>query len=378
MDNSVNTTIAGGSVVDYLDTYPKLSNIEENSGLEQKNLSKNIFKWLLDSGYSKEADRLANCGQNWLSFTCSKGHRIIRKLSCNLPYCPDCSKIGSQLNKKRSNRVKDILLGFASIGHYVFTLPKEISATMPDPTQINKLYKLAWEILRDVFDAEAVVIAIHFCGDKGKGLHIHFDCSYPITHTSDCSYPVGLLNYARGLWTGGINRIFKTSYLTAVTHYNFVNTLPQQHHLIEYVTRSTVPAEQFIELTDQEKEYCIKMIRSKVIRYFGKFVGKKKAEYMAKYKCLKAIERTSRDLVDMLICPICNEKMKPERTKEGLKRYRLDDLPLTQICLYNSHTYIDREIEAFLRLEREKETREKAKDLSTVLMEQLVQEMLGN
>jgi hypothetical protein len=227
-------------------------------------------------------------------------------------------------------------------------LPKEVSASLPGSKQINSLYKLAWEILKDWLNAEAAIIVLHFCGDKKDDLHIHFDCSFPILHTNgDCSYPLGLLNMARAQWTAGINRIFKASYIDTVGHYNFVNTLEQEHHLIKYVTRSTVSAEKFIKLPDKQKEYCIKQGKKKIIRYYGEFVGKKKPDFLAKHKV--NIEKTPGNFIDQKICPICNEKMKPSAP------IFMDDIPLTNVERYNSHTLVDREIMAWIRQkEREK------------------------
>lgn len=343
-----NSVDLGPEGAHYLDTYAKVSNVLKNSDLQQKNLAKLISKYLYHSGYAKEADRLTNCGQNWVPFRDTAGHVMYSQITCGLPFCPTCGKPGSALNKKRSNRVKDILLGFPCVGHFVFTLPKEISSQLPGSEQINRLYKLAWEILRDWLSAEAAIIVIHFCGDKKDDLHLHFDCSFPILHTNgDCSFPIGLLNMARAQWTSGVNQIFKTGYLDTVGHYNFVHTLEQEHHLIKYVTRSTVSAEKFIKLPEAQREYCIKQGKKKIIRYFGEFVGKKKAPFLARYKV--NVEKTPGDLIDQKICPICNEKMRASAP------IFMDDIPLTQVERYNGHTLVDREIMAWLRQkEREK------------------------
>ena len=347
---------------DYLDTYAKVSFPLENNGLQQPKLKELVAKYLYHAGYVKEANRVSGCGQFWAPLSCSKGHRIYRKIACGLPYCPTCGKSGSGLNKKRSNRVKDVLFGFSSIGHFVFTLPKEVSARLPDPGQINSLYRLAWRILNEVFSAKAAVIVMHFCGDKHPGLHLHFDCSFPIVDTGgECQYPLGILNLAREQWTWGVNAIFDTIYLQTVGHYNFVNTIEQELHLIKYVTRSTVPAEKFMELPEAQKEWVIKMNKTKIIRYFGNFVGKKKVEFLKKYKI--EVERPEPGLIERNICPICNEKM-----RRSLPVF-MDDLPLSQLERYDRHTFIDREIAAVLR-EREKKkmfTRDDFEDFGVFL-----------
>lgn len=331
---------------DYLDTYAKVSLPLGSNGLEQLRLKELVAKWLYHSGHAKEADRVSRCGEYWVPFSCYKGHKIYRNITCGLPYCPTCGKSGSRLNAKRSNRVKDVLFGFPNIGHFVFTLPKGVSALLPDPGQINSLYKLAWRILNEVFSAEAAVIVMHFCGDKRPGLHLHFDCSFPIVDTGgECQYPLGILNWARDQWTWGVNAIFKTTYFQTVGHYNFVNTVEQELHLIKYVTRSTIPADKFMELPEAQREWAVRRNKAKVVRYYGKFVGKKKVEFLKEYKI--EVERPEPGLIEQNICPICSEKMR------SFLPVFMDDLPVSQLERYDRHTFIDREIAAFLR-EREK------------------------
>jgi hypothetical protein len=380
----------------YLDNSAKVEKFLKIKGLSSANLKENLAKFLYNSvpsnwgeshrdtgkykfkkhPFESMADRLLSCGQEWLPFSDTAGHEIYGLKSCGLPFCPTCGKPGSSLNQKRSNRVKEILLGFPCIGHFVFTLPKEVSSSLPGSDQINKLYQLAWNILKDWLSAEAAIIVLHFCGDKKNDLHLHFDCSFPILHTNgDCSYPLGLLNMARAQWTAGINKVFKTSYLDTVGHYNFVNTLAQEHHLIRYITRSTVPAEKFMELTEAEKLYCINQGKKKIIRYFGEFVGKKKAAFLAKYKV--KIERIPGDLIAQRICPICNEKMRPKKDKHSgeMKRYFIDDMPLTQVERYDDHTFVDREIMAWLR-QKEKEKPKPPRDLLEAIGRQEMQDII--
>lgn len=327
----------------YLDYYTFLNKPDKDNDLQQNQLAKLVAKFLMSAGYEKEASRILNCGQKWIPFKCSAGHVIYRQMTCGLPYCPKCSKTGAWYNKRRVKTVRDVLLGFPMIGHYVFTLPKEISASLPESIQIEKCYKLAWRILREFFDAEASVIVLHFCGDKKAGLHIHFDCSFPVLYRNgDCDYPLEILRLARAEWTAGINKIFKQNFIDTVGHYNFITTLPQQHHLIKYITRSTIEAEKFIELPDKQKEYCIKMGKKKTIRYFGKFIGKQREEFLKEFKCSKVLTGSEGDLISRNICPICNEKMKP------MPAVYFDDMPLMNLARYNGYTLIDRQIKAFL------------------------------
>jgi hypothetical protein len=331
---------------DYLDTYAKVSNIGQNNQLEQKKLADNIAKYLFWSGRVKEADRLTNCGQNWLPFQCSNGHIIYQKIACGLPYCPTCAKPGSSLNKKRAKRVRDVLLGFPCIGHYVFTLPKDLSERLPSVNQISKLYSLAWRILREFFDAEAAVIVLHFFGDKSKGLHLHLDCSFPVLHTAgEYQFPQIILDEARVEWVNGVNAIFKSTYVEMVGHYNFVATLEQEYHLIDYLTRSTIMPEKFIELPDEQKEYVLRLSKGKIIRYFGKFQGKQKKEFLARYRCVRVIPKPELSLVDQKICPICKEKMQPG------KPVFMDDINLSQFERWDDYILIDRQIAAYLREE---------------------------
>lgn len=322
-----------------------------NPGKKAYNLAGLIAKYLISAGHGKAASRILNCGQKWLPFECSASHVIYRQVTCGLPYCPKCSQSGAWYSKKRLKTVRDTLLGFPMLGHYVFTLPKEISQGMPSSKQNTECYKLAWRILGEFFDAEAAVIILHFCGDKKAGLHIHFDCSFPILYRNgDCDYPLAILRLARAEWTSGINKIFKQNFGDTVGHYNFVATLPQQQHLIKYITRSTIEAEKFIELPELQKEYCLKMSKGKTIRYFGKFVGKQKEEFLKKFKCSEVLKRPKGesnigDLISQNICPICLEKMKPQPL------VYLDDVPLMNVTRYNGYTLMDRQFAALLHIE---------------------------
>lgn len=349
VDNLVDNPVVAS---DYLDTRTLLRNNPNLSSLEKKKLALNIANWLTANGRQNQADKLMDCGQNWLGFECSEGHRIYHQVNCKQPFCPVCGHTGAGYNKKRLKKVREFLYGFPMIGHYVFTLPKELTEALPSSEVLNKLYQLAWKVLRESFDAEAAIIALHFCGDKRPGLHLHFDCSFPILYRNgDCSYPLITLKLARAEWTSGVNKIFNAQLNETVGHYNFVNTLEQSAHLIKYVTRSTMPADKFIELSDQQKAYCLDKIKGKTIRYYGKFVGKKRAAFLETHRVKLMIEKKSENLVEQNICPICNEKMKPLRDKQEkrIKMFRADDLPLSGLVRYNNNIFVDQEISAFLR-----------------------------
>lgn len=372
VDNPVDNSPGDGY---YLDTYAKVSKPKENNDLEQKNLGANIAKYLFWSGHLKEANRLTNCGQNWIPFSCERGHKIYHQVACGLPYCPKCSKKGSWFNKKRAQRVQGFLLGFPALGHLVFTIPKELSLALPGPDKINKLYKLAWKVLSEVLDAEAAIIILHFCGDKAAGLHLHFDCSFPLLHREpdfNCAYPLGLLELVRAEWTAGVNKVFSKAYLDTVSHYNFINTIEQEHHLISYITRSTITAEKFVELPEAQKEYCLKMSKKKLIRYFGAFVGKRKEEFLKQYRCQKMIDENKPEgLIEQHICPICREKMRAGRL------VFMDDINLSQVERYNNYTLVDRVIGAFIRGEEQTRKKESPGQYGSLLEYLKAQEKSG-
>jgi len=382
----------------YLDNSAKVSKGLKNNELSNANLRQNLASFLYNSvpydwgeshrntgkykfkkhPFESMGDRLMSCGQEWLPFSDTAGHEIWGAKACGLPFCPTCGKKGSSLNTKRANRVKDILLGFPCVGHFIFTLPKEVSSSLPGSDKINKLYKLAWEVLRDWLNAEAAVIVLHFCGDKADGLHIHFDCSFPVLHTNGrgIKHHSGI-SLAKSWWTAGVNEIFKTGYLFTVGRYNFAATLEQEHNLINYFTRSTMRAEKFIEMSEAEKLYCVSQGKKKIIRYFGEFVGKKKGEFLAKHKI--NIEKTPGSLISQRICPICNEKMQPKKNPQSGKMERcfMDDLPLMNLERYDGNTFVDREIMAWLR-QKEKEKPKPAKSLYEAIERQEIQGILND
>jgi hypothetical protein len=256
-------------------------------------------------------------------------------------------------------RVKAMILGFPVLGHYVFTLPKEISGLRPDLAQIKALFKLAWKILNEQLEAEAAVICLHFCGDKSHGLHLHFDIAFTMLNRSSEYYiPDWLMKEIRYDWTTGVNQIFKTDHKELVCHYQYAATIGQQHNLIEYMTRSTIPADRFIELSNEEKEYVLYLSKQKIIRYFGKLAGKQRAAFIAEFRCARAAEPTETDPIQLRICPICGGKLKPLKDKDK-RLLPLDDVSLSDFIRYKPHIFIDRYISAYLR---EKEAR--AEDLS--------------
>jgi len=96
-------------------------------------------------------------------------------------------------------------------------------------------------------------------------------------------------------------------------------------------------------LPDKQREYLLQMSKKKVIRYFGGFVGKRKKEFLARHRCALAIEQPEIHQIDQKICPICQEKMR------AFKPVFADDLPRMNLIRHNSYTFIDRELDAFIR-----------------------------
>ncbi|MFA5272295.1 MAG: hypothetical protein WC412_08200 [Candidatus Omnitrophota bacterium] len=339
---------------DYLEQPAKLPKVLKDIELEKIALKKNLVKMLHSYGYAKEAYRVDNCGQKWRPLECpTPGHgQMFKRMTCSLPYCPECGKKGSWYNQRRAKRVRETLLGFPALGNYVFTLPKELSAKLPGSKEISQLFKLAWEILQVKFQAEAAVIVLHYCGDKSDDLHLHFDCSFPILHPDgNCSFPLPLLERARASWTEGVGRIFKTFLIDTVGHYGFDVSLEQQLHWCKYATRSTMPAEKFIGLSQEQQIYCLKMHSKRNIRYFGGFLSRNKKKFLADNQnnfVFEMIKSKTADDVERCVCPICGQKMKHSRYNDNNWVW-MDDIPISNFVRYDKNTFISRVMFDYIR-----------------------------
>lgn len=340
----------------YLDIPDREPESLSDSGLSDVKLRDNIANFLYNSGRFEKADQIMSCGTKWMRKACSNGHTKLSRKTCSIPYCPVCSKKGSWLNKRRAKRLRSALLGYSGgLGHIVLTLPKDLSASLPDSAQLGKLYKKAWELMKDWLDAPAAVVVLHFCGDESKGLHLHFDCTFPILEPGANFFAAGILEKVRQHWTMAVNTIFRVGfkYENAVIYYNYAEEQEKQLHLIKYVTRSTIAADKFVDLTNEEKEYIVTLSSKNNIRYYGELAGKKKPVFQAKHQNKKAFDMILQDPTEALdydICPICNEKMKVVKDEKGRPKFDfLDDINLRNFVRYNAYTFIDREIDAHLR-----------------------------
>jgi hypothetical protein len=415
---------------DYVHIEDKVPEPLSDNDLDRKRLAGNIAAFLDLTGYSKNstdphdparvkyqnlATRIEICGQYWRPKECPNGHgEILSRIYCDLPYCPTCGKRHSQVHKKRIKRVQKMLLGFPALGHWVFTMPKDLSNSLPSSAQINQLYKIAYQLLNIYLGAEAAMIVLHFCGDKSNGLHLHFDCTFPILSGHAYYFPPDLLRQLRYDWTVAVNKLFdiRTDYRRSwikdhfapwgrrffslpgdyegyfpnetesdiyVGHYNYALELGKQLNLLDYVTRSTITAEKFIDLSPLEKEWVIDRVGKKVIRYQGELgSGKKKDAFLAKYQhpfVWELVERMqeahdeehgrieAEKRISEGCCPVCGAIMK---WVKGSKKIHVDDISGNQFFRYDQDTFIDRrfqwhmkdEYDEFNRRERLKETLE--------------------
>jgi len=383
--HDVDGSVLAPDGADYLDIGDKVQEYVQGNDLQEKcqaaDLSKNVAAWLYENGMDNKAKAVLDCGSKWIRFACPTGHEMLKQKTCAIPYCPTCGKKGSWLNKRRAKRLRSLLLGYqGGLGHVVFTIPKQLSADLPDSQALGLLYKEAWKIMQNWLDAPAAVIVMHFCGDKTDGLHLHLDCTFPILEHGANWYSKGILEQVRFAWTMAINQVLKPPERidNAVIYYNFAEQQEQQLHLIKYVTRSTIPAEKFVALTNEQKLYIVKLSAKNTVRYFGGLAGSRKAAFVVKYQnknALEMIESQDGEKIEAGICPICNVKMRPVKNAQGkIEPLRLDDYPLRNFVKYNGYIYIDREIDAFLRLkaiEQEKEDQKKAYFDNLTLLEKL-------
>jgi len=356
------TALSPAQSSNYLDTESYRNNYNKSQLLTAINLKQRVVEWLEESGFEKNADKIRKCGQLFIPFSDSQGYMMYKRTFCRDPLCPICAETGSAYNLRRAKSVKKDMLGRGYLGHLVLTVPKEISESMPERDKIEQLFKLAVRVLKEGFDAEAGALALHLTGDKTLGLHLHFDCVFFLFHRGgDCQYKPFEFQQARIIWTQGVNEIFGSKYRTTVLHYNFALYVDQQHHLINYLTRSTISPDKFFELSEEARQYAWQLSRIKTLRKFGKLIGKKKQEFL-KWHPKYADEKKDYfdDLIERHINPITMEKMKP-----GKPVYK-DDLPLNQLVWYNQYVLIDREIASFIKQQEQKRWQEEYRRLQEI------------
>jgi hypothetical protein len=338
----------GRNLINLKQYYGYRQKAHQIKGLEQNNLTSNLSKWLHKNRRSKWADKLLDCGQKWLPFYDSFGCEMYVQLPCKLPICPKCGKVHGAYSRERSERVKRYLLGFPQLGYLTGTIPKELSASMPSSDTLIKLKAALWDIAREFFDAEGLLIVPHFTGDHGSSLHVHFNGAFPILYRNgDCFFPQAILDLAGQEWTRRVNKICGTNYPLCILNYSFKNEIGQIHGFLDYISRSTLEGEKFIELSDAEKEYCLTTGSHKQITCYGKLATRKGKEYLERFKCLRVFAREIVDPIEEHICPIHNEKMKPG------KWCFLDDIPLTNCVKYNDRIYIPLPWDLFLKKKAE-------------------------
>ena len=295
--------------------------------------------------YRKQAEKIQNCGRNFVHLEDSQAHIKVSRIHCNNEFCPRCGQNDSALHKKRVSRAGDRLLWSPLLGYMVFTLPQSISAAFPGKKVLNKLAKHAWLISKKNFDTDGGMSRVHFMGEQPEKLHIHFNVLFPCNNTTG-KVEQTVLDKIRAEWTDVVNKEFSLSLEDTSVYYKFAVETGRQLHKIGYVLRPVVTPDKFITLPDEYRKKIVEMKGWHNTRWFGKLANSQYKKYL-KEKDIVLPEKNDR------LSPITNEKYEykgiiPAQDVAG-GYFTSKDGNVYQIRLVDNDTYVDYETYSYMK-----------------------------
>lgn len=302
-----------------------------------------VVAWLTENGHEKKALQLYSCGSKVVSLKCPNGHNKLTRMTCHKEYCPRCGKEDSLLHKRAKARALDRLIWCDVLGYMVFTLPREVSDSMPSKEQLSEMEKEAGRIVQDNFSTPGCMVRTHLMGEENWHLHIHANVLFPIVGTNyKGEVPQETLCNVRQRWTMFVNKTFNLDLNTTNVHYKFATSMRRKRHCIKYVTRPVVTATKFLSLLNEAKDWYLSLRGWHNTRWYGQLSNCKYKEY------LKSIEVTYLDHREEEIalskkCPVCGEQYK---FKEILD---VNDIPKNQFRQVGADVWIDLETFAVLK-----------------------------
>ncbi len=254
------------------------------------------------------------CGNTFAHWDDIKNHLFWKLLVCGRDYCPTCGatkrlgfkRIYSDAHKRRTARAAEVLMPLPVLGRVIFTLPKEISLSLPGKEIVESLYRSAWDIVRRQFHTPGAKSRVHFAGDRKPGLHIHFNFLFPVSHRRG-RVSKERLRRVRVAWAGAVNNLLGTNYEKLNFEYSLTTVPGKKAHRIAYQYRPVVTPKNFMLLSNNEKFYYLGFRGWHNSRSWGVLSDSKVGGYMRRKK-VEPLE-TKEVLFEKGICPICREKL---------------------------------------------------------------------
>ena len=302
-----------------------------------------VVEWLAENGHDKKALQVLSCGTKVVSLKCFNGHQKMVRTSCHKEFCPRCSQRGSLAHKQRYLRAMDRLVWAPVLGYMVFTLPKEVSESMPAKEQLSKIEKEAVRIVQDNFNTPGCMARAHLMGEEIEHLHIHINVLFPITDTNGKGeVPQETLYNIRQNWTTFVNQTFGTSHNRCNVFYKFATSPVKMRHKIKYVTRAVVTPEKFLSLSIEAKHWYMSLAGWHNTRWYGQLANCKYKEFL-EAKGLDILVHREEEIATSRKCPVCSEHFK----YQGI--LGIDEIPKSHFRQLDADVWVDLEIFAALK-----------------------------
>lgn len=302
-----------------------------------------VVEWLANNDYGKKALRVHTCGTKAVSLACVNGHQKRVRMTCQLEICPRCGKKGSLAHRKRYLRALDRLVWAPVLGYLVFTLPREVSDSMPSREQLSQLEKEAVRIVQLNFSTPGCMARVHFMGEEISQLHIHINVLFPIVDTNrKGEVSQATLHNIRQQWTTFVNQAFKLNNNATNIFYKFATTDMQMRHKLKYVTRGIVIAEKFLSLSNEAKRWYLSLAGWHNTRWYGQLSNHKYKKYLEQ-KGFDLKKHEEEDIALSKKCPVCRQDLKYKEIID------VNDIPFNQFRRLDPDTWVDLEIYSVLK-----------------------------
>jgi len=306
---------------------------------------KRLEDWLYSAGHTEDAEKLSSCALRFEHWQCDNGHDFYFRKYCGREYCPICGAKDSYYHNRRVMRAAEHFIWAVTWGNLTYTMPKEISERRLSKEQLRKLQKLAWEATERILKVEGASVTVHLLGEKSEGLHVHFEVLF---HKIGC-FNKGMITRPRlkavkKVWALLLNKEFGLSLASTDVRYSFAASRPKKWHKLSYIHRPICTEEKMLALPDADKKYILTLKGYHRTRYFGQLANNKITEFLRKHWAPLKLRETP--LIEKRVCPMCKTKMYYKDT------VFVDEIPKSQVVRHNDDIFMDRAVDAFLRLQK--------------------------
>lgn len=269
---------------------------------------KHLVDWFNANDFDHHAKALYGCGRKSVILSDELNHQFARPIRCHRIFCPTCGEKDSESHNRRYGRAWDRLVPFQTLGYVVLTIPEEWRDRFRNQAELRSLHKLAWECVERVFGAEGGMTALHFFGDKSGKYHPHANILFPIFGKAF----VGMdkLFELRHVWREILEEYLgvKIPFDKENAYYGYAKTMARKIHKVKYVTRSSIPAQLFLKLDEQDKQLIAGLFRFHNQRWWGKLSNRLYATYLEELQRQGRISDYQPKRSEFT-CPICNQKL---------------------------------------------------------------------